>query len=300
MSKLSSMLGTLVIFLIAALLISTYFKMEGYDVANKVPVVEIKGMITYDGGGGLIVETISSKDIVEELAKHEADESVKGVILEINSGGGTVVASKKVADAVSKMSKPVVTVVGESAASGAYWIAAASDWIVADELSIVGSIGVLGSYLQISELMDEYGVEYERVVAGEYKDVGTPFKEPSKEEAELLQSKIDMVQEVFAEEVAEYRDLDEEAKEKISTGEFFFGKEAIEIGLVDEIGGMGNALNMTKMLANESDAKLYLKPKQTKLLDKLTGFSAFSSYYFGRGFANEFLAEKDKGVEISV
>ncbi|MFH1638251.1 MAG: signal peptide peptidase SppA [Candidatus Woesearchaeota archaeon] len=298
MSKISSMLGTLVIFLIAALLISSYFKMEGFDVGKKIPVVEIKGLITYDGSSSFLMQATSSKEIIKQLGKYEADESVKGVILEINSNGGTVVASKSLADAVSRMQKPVVAVVGESAASGAYWVAAASDAIVADELSMVGSVGVLGSYLQFSGLMDKYGVEYERVVAGKYKDVGSPFKELTDDEEKMLQGKVDMIQDTFSEEIANYRHLNYGVKERIATGEFFLGKEAISLGLVDELGGMGNALNITRGLANDTDAQLYFKPEPSRFFDKLLGFSSQASYYFGRGFGREFLASGENGLEI--
>lgn len=300
MSKISSMIGTLVIFFVAALLISSYMKIGGYDVAKKVPVIEIKGLITYNGIQSFLAETTSSKDIIELLAKYEQDESVKAVILDINSNGGMVVASKQLADAVSRMQKPVVAVVGEMAASGAYWVAAASDAIVADELSMVGSIGVLGSYLEFSGLMEEHGVEYERLVSGKYKDAGSPFKELSEEEKELLQKKINIIQKKFEDEIVEYRNLDDDARERVSTAEFFLGSEAIELGLVDELGGMGNALNISKHLANETDIVLYHKPQQKKLLEKLTGFSSQSSYFFGRGFAKELLVSNEQGAIIRV
>lgn len=300
MSKISSMIGTLVIFFIVSLLISSYMKIEGYDVGKKIPVIEIKGFITYDDGQSFLTETTSSKNIIEQLAKYEADESVKAVILEINSNGGAVVASKRLADAVSRMQKPVVTVVGEMAASGAYWVAAASDAIVADELSMVGSIGVLGSFLEFSGLMEEHGVEYERLVSGKYKDAGVPFKELSEEEREMLQKKVDIIQKKFEDEIVSYRNLDEDVRERVATAEFFLGSEAIELGLVDEIGGMGNALNISKNLANETDAVLYRKPERKKLLDKLTGFSTQNSYFFGRGFAKEMLVSGEQGVDIRV
>ena len=123
------------------------------------------------------------------------DVRIKGVIFKINSPGGSVVGSKEIGNAIKKLGKPSVAVIREVGASGAYWVASSADVIIADELSITGSIGVISSYLQFSKIMEEYGITYERLVGGEHKDMGVPYKQLSKEEQIIMQKKINIIPE---------------------------------------------------------------------------------------------------------
>jgi protease-4 len=184
------------------------------------------------------------------------------------------------------MDKPVVALVKESAASGAYWVASSSDLIIADELSIIGSIGVIGSYLQFSGLMDKYGVEYERLVAGDVKDLGSPYKELSKEEKALLQSRINEIQKYFLNDVTNSRKLSKESVAKISDGSFYLGIEAKQLGLIDEFGNMDVAFNETKRLANVTNAKLQFMQQRQSLTAALSQFTSKSSYVLGQGIGD--------------
>ena len=107
--------------------------------------------------------------------------------MEINSPGGSAVASDEIATAVKNAKKPVISLIREVGASGGYWVASASDYIIANRMSITGSIGVISSYLEFSGLMEKYGVGYERLVAGENKDLLTPYKKLEADQKALVQ-----------------------------------------------------------------------------------------------------------------
>jgi protease-4 len=205
----------------------------------KIAVVPIQGVIltASDGFGGVT----SSAFVVEELKSISEDPSVYAVILEINSPGGSGVASDEIARAVRTLDKPVVAVIRESGASGAYWIASSTDRIYASRLSTVGSIGVIGSYLEFSGLMDDYNVSYQRFVAGKHKDFGSPFREPTEEEADRYQEILDGLHTLFIEEVARGRNMSVEDVRSLADGFIYTGIQAREEGLIDEFGTVSDA-----------------------------------------------------------
>ena len=159
--------------------------------SGNVAVIAIKGPIMAENSGGMFGSgAATSTDIVNYIEEAEKDPGVKAVLFEINSPGGTAVASDEIAQAIhllkEKTNKTTVAWIREVGASGGYWIASASEYIVANRMSITGSIGVISSYLDFSGLMDRYDVNYQRLVSGEHKDMGTPFKPLSKEEEIIL------------------------------------------------------------------------------------------------------------------
>ena len=170
-----------IIILILFLLYATSFliakNIEETPLSSKIAVIPIYGTITIGNYNSLLQQsTTSSSTIINFLNQAEKDKSVKAILLEINSPGGTAVASSEIADKVSSIQKPVVAFIREVGASGAYWIASSCDKIVANPLSITGSISAISSYLEFSDLMENYGVKYEKLTSGEYKDIGSPFR----------------------------------------------------------------------------------------------------------------------------
>lgn len=288
----------LLLFFLASAALSFLLEFKGIDVSPKVVVLPIKGEISFNSRDGFFSRGFSADDAIKSLDELNKDESVKGVILEIDSPGGNVVASKQLADKVKSLNKPVVSLVKESAASGAYWIASASDWIVADELSVIGSIGVTGSYLQFSELMKKYGVEYERLVAGDVKDLGTPYKELTTEEKKILQSRINEIQAYFVNDVASSRKLSAEIIKKINDGSFYLGEESKKLGLIDEFGNIDVAHNATKKLANVKEAKLVFIEKQPNLAQAISEFTSKFSYQIGKGIGDSFLVSRDELLSV--
>ncbi len=273
------------LFLIASLVSSVLFNDNKFT-GNTIIVVPLDGVITTQGSGGSLFEGsgVSSTELIKKIKELNEDSSIKGVIFEIDSPGGTVVASQEISDAVKELKKPKYAVIREVGASGAYWVASATDKIIASPMSITGSIGVLGSYLEFSKLFEKYGVTYERFTGGEFKDLGSPYKIVSEEERKLLQGKIDLVHDYFIKEVAKNRKMDEVKVRKLATGEFYLGQEAKDLGLIDELGNRETAINEMKKQLNLTDVNIEEMKEQPNLFQALGQLFAYS---FGRGFAAE-------------
>ena len=212
---------------------------------------------------------------------------VKAIIFEINSPGGTVVGSRDISAEIEACSKPTVAWLREVAASGAYWIAASTDRIVADPATITGSIGVTGSFLEFSKLMEKYGITYESITSGPYKDLGSPYKETTEEERLLLQKKINAIKDMFVEHISESRGMSVSKVTGLATGEIFLGTEAYENGLVDVLGSKQEALAVAEELAGEK-LTLFRYSIKKSLLERLTQAIASSAYFIGRGFGDSF------------
>jgi protease-4 len=233
-----------------------------------------------------VIGSNSAEEIIGLLDEVSKDVAVKAIILEINSPGGTVVASEEIANKVKEIDKPVVAWIRETGASGAYWVASAADYVVADRASMTGSIGVTASYLEFSGLMDEYGVKYERLVTGDYKDTGSPFKELSKEERGYLEGKINSINDMFIQEVAENRDLSEGQVTRLATGEIFLGEEAYSLGLVDLLGGEKEAQAAAESLAELKTSKLIKIEPARSLFDLIRKDVGVMFYQIGRGIGD--------------
>ncbi len=269
------------------------------ETSNKIGVISIRGPITLGGNGasgGLpFQENIDSGTIISFIESASADKNIKAIILNINSPGGTVVASKEIVDAVKKVDKPVVALIREVGASGAYWIASAADLIVADPLSVTGSVGVAGGYLEFSDLISEYGVEYHSLKTGRYKDLGNPFVDLSPEGRGLLQKKLDIIHEYFVDDVSKNRGKDLKA---YGNGLFYLGKEAKEIGLIDELGGKDEAVMFVKELAGIKEHELVFYRPKASLFDVLSKLSSNIGFSVGQGIGSQFLIEESYGFKL--
>ena len=271
-SKLKPIILTVVAFLVIIFLILplSFSLFNGTKIGN-VALIPINGVITGNGGSILGQGTISSSEIVEYIEKANSDIQIQAIVIEINSPGGSAVASDEIAAAILKVEKPVVAMIREVGASGGYWIASATDHIIANRMSITGSIGVISSYLEFSGLMEEYGVGYERLVAGKYKDMGAPFKKLNSEEKKIMQSKLDKIHDYFVREIANNRELSESEVKKLATGEFFLGVEALDNGLIDQLGNKDTTKEylMENYELKEVDFVVY--QTEVGFLDILTG-----------------------------
>ncbi len=231
------LVGLFIFLLLVLLALPLFFSLFDGNSRGNVALIPLSGVLTGDGGQSYLGQpTTSSQDIVEFILQAEEHPQVRVILLEINSPGGSAVASDEIAAAVKSSDKPVVALIREVGASGGYWVASAADYVMANRMSITGSVGVLSSYLEFSGLMEEYGVGYERLVAGERKDIGTPFRKLSDEERRLLEGKLKRIHEFFIQEIAGNRNLEVEEVRRLATGEFYLGVEALELGLVDALG----------------------------------------------------------------
>jgi len=202
-------------------------------------MVEVKGPISRDGGGGGFPPTgpttPGADDIVEQIEQADDDGASEALVVKLNTPGGEVVPSDDIRRAAADFDGPTVAYATDTCASGGYWIASGCDRIFAREGSIVGSIGVIGSRVNASELAEKVGLKYERLAAGEYKDAGTPLKEMDDDERDYLQGLIDGYYDEFVERVVEGRELEEE-EIRDTEARVYLGEDARELGLVDELG----------------------------------------------------------------
>jgi protease-4 len=209
-------------------------------------IIKITGPISTESGSSVFSSGgASSTEIVRELQQARDDDNIKAVILEINSPGGSAVASDEIAQAVKAVraeNKTVVAWIREEGASGAYWVASSSDHIIANRMSITGSIGVISSYMQFDRFLARYNVSYNRLVAGNRKDIGDPFVNLTEENRRFMEAKLDRIHGFFIAEVAQNRNMSYDDVAKLADGQFFLGVEAKEAGLVDELGGKKEAL----------------------------------------------------------
>lgn len=219
---------------------------------GNIALLSLNGIITvgdnipsfFDSG------SVSSTKVVKIIEEIKKTPEIKGVILEINSPGGSPVASSEIGNAIKDLNKPVVAVIREMGASGGYWIASAADKIFANELSITGSIGVTASQLAFPELLKEYNITYRRLVAGKYKDAGSPYKKMTNEEKALFQNVLNLTYDSFIKEIANNRNLPIEKVKELATGFVYLGKEAKELGLIDELGGRKEAIDYLEKKLN--------------------------------------------------
>lgn len=233
-----------------------YVSGEGPD---KIVVLPIHGQLEVAGAAtGLRADLSTPEGMRNALQQAAEDESVAAVILEINSPGGEVTASDRMHQLISDFrqtaQKPVVVSMGPTAASGAYYISTPADNIVANRTTLTGSLGVLLQVPDVSEAADNLGVRMETIKGGELKDMLSPFKGLSPEEREILQSIADESYDRFVEVVVEGRGLPEERVRELADGRVYSGEQALELGLVDEIGTLDTAVELSRELAGVEEA----------------------------------------------
>lgn len=291
----------LVLWLMAYFVSFLVFDETPISSGNEIVIIPVKGMITLQGEGSLFSSSTSGEEIVKRIEEANNDPSVKAIVLEINSPGGTVMGSKVIVDALKKVDKPVIAVITEYGTSGAYWVASQADYIVADELSIVGSIGVLGSYLEFGGLLEDYNVSYQRLVTGKYKDISTPYREMTSEEEALVMERLQGIHDYFVNDVAKGRSMEVKAVEELATGLFFLGQDSIENGLIDYIGNKEYAIGLANEMAGISDGQISEYSEEESFWDRIfLKYTAYSSYYIGQGIGSVIFSAEISEMEIHV
>ena len=265
---------------------------DGSQYGN-VALIPIEGGVTTTGGklGG--ERTIPSDTLVQFVKAAEEDSQIKVIMLEINCPGGTPVATDEVVEAIKKAEKPVIAVIREVGASGGYWIASASDHIIANRMAMTGSIGVRSSWLEFSGLMEKYGVGYEQVNGGEYKEFVSPYKKMQDNEKALLQKSVDKIHQYFISGVAENRGLSLDQVSKLATGEVFLGVEAFNNGLVDQLGNKDTAEEYIKDNYDLEKIDYVVYEQELGFLDLLTGLSTDLMFNVGQGIGSMLLKENN-------
>jgi len=204
-----------------------------------------------DESGYPFVDQASSQFITTSIVDAEESNNIKAIILEIDSYGGFPVAAEEVANALRNTKKPTVVFIREGAVSAAYWAATGADTIFASRNSDVGSIGVTMSYLDYSDQNARDGIKYISLSSGKFKDSGDPDRPLTAEEQELFMRDVNILHDNFVKVVSDYRGLDIEKVRAIADGSTVLGQTALELGLIDKIGGFYDVKDYLKELLNE-------------------------------------------------
>ncbi|MFH1133546.1 MAG: signal peptide peptidase SppA [Nanoarchaeota archaeon] len=252
--KWMTILTTIAVLGLLSLLFAWLLQSPGLPLSQGgVAIIPVKGVLVSEPSAGFFTsDEADAKTIIAFLREAEDDQGIKAIILDINSPGGSPVPTDEISRVVKESNKTVIAVIHDVGASGAYWIASSADIVVANPMSVVGSIGVVSSYVDFAGLMERYGVRYNRLVSGEYKDAGSPFRNLTTEERYLLQAKLDLIRDRFIDEVAANRNLSREKVEGLADGMVLLGSEAKDAGLVDVLGTRDDALVILEQRFNAS------------------------------------------------
>ena len=247
MARRAFVLGaSLVIYLVvAALFVATLRSLarsgvDGFPLGPRVALVELEGVI------------IDTGDLIRDLRQHRENPLVKAVVIRINSPGGVVAPTQELHDALQRLreaGKPVVASLGAVAASGGYYVAVAADRIYASPGTLTGSIGVIMQLANLQSLFKKVGVDWIVVKAGQFKDLGNLGRPMTPEERRVLQALLDDVHRQFIRAVMDGRKLDRSEVMTIADGRLFSGAQAKANRMVDELGGLEEAVNGAAKLA---------------------------------------------------
>jgi protease-4 len=222
---------------------------------DAVAIIRVEGPILpgeapppnpFSGGGGVAY----SETIIEQLEKADENEDVKAIILFVDSPGGSVFASDEIYLKIKELNKPIVTAMGSLAASGGYYVSAATDEIWASPHTLTCSIGVIMQIPNLEEFAEEFGVTMVVVKSGKFKDIGNPFREFTEEDRGVIQALIDEAYDAFVGIVAEGRNMSPERVRELADGRICSGKQAQEMGLVDQLGYLPKVIERAAELGN--------------------------------------------------
>ena len=207
---------------------------------DRIVIITLAGAIQ-EGPGGPFAAGISPRMVYNQLERAAEDDLIRGVVLRVESPGGSIAASQEIAGMIRDFEKPVVVSMADMAASGGYYISSAAQGIVAQPGTITGSIGVISQVINMEGLYEMLGLEVETIKSGEHKDMLS--RTPSEEEREILQNISDEAYNQFVAAVAEGRGMSFEEARELATGELYLGSQALELGLVDRLGGVEEAIS---------------------------------------------------------
>lgn len=244
-----------VFFFFSVLVIASFLgRPTAFPVGEKIAVVEVQGVIA------------TSRDLMETIIDFRDDESVKALVLRINSPGGAVGPAQEVYEEVKKTAKvkPVVVSMGAVAASGGYYVAVPAQRILANPGTITGSIGVIMQFTNFEELLGKIGLKSEVVKSGGLKDIGSATRPMTEQDRKVLQSLIDDVHQQFMTAIAEGRKMDLKKVKALADGRIFTGRQALEAGLVDELGNLHDAIAIAGKLGGIEGRPQVVYPAQSK------------------------------------
>lgn len=211
----------------------------------------------------------NSQEFIKAMDKYKANKNVKAFIIHINSPGGVIGPTQQIYRYIKELEVPVYAAMESVAASGGYYVAAACKKIYALPGTITGSIGVMLQLSNFRQLMDKIGINFITVKSGQFKDIGSPYRDISVEEKAILQETINDLYAQFVNDIKDNRKLDNETLKKYADGRIFTGLKAEQIGFVDKIGTVEDAFNDLKVVLKNPNIKLHKHEKEKKFIEKL-------------------------------
>lgn len=240
---------------------------------DKIAILPIRGIIRTEPTALLPDDTATVESVQERLEHIKNDDKVKAILLLIDSPGGGITASDIIYNDILKykeeLGEKIVVLMGDVAASGGYYIAVAADKIIAHPTTVTGSIGVILPLINISDLIHKYGIKDDSITSGPLKDIGSPTRPMTPEEKEILEGIIHDMYERFVSVVAAGRDMPIEKVKKLADGRIYTAQQALEDGLVDQLGYLSDAVKQAKELAGLDEALVIEYEKKWSLGDLL-------------------------------
>ncbi len=230
-----------------------------YKTTPKIAIIDINGVIS------------DSTDIIRQFRIVERDNSIKGIVLHVNSPGGAVGASQAIYRAIEKIrdKKPVVVSMENVAASGGYYVSSPANVIYANPGTITGSIGVIIQHVDATQILDKIGLKIENIKSGKNKDILYPNHKLTPEQKKLLEATILDVYEQFLDAIVKYRPIKKEELRKIADGRIFSGKQAKDLKLVDKLGNIQDAIEEAKKISKSPNAIVIKLKKEKGFLESL-------------------------------
>lgn len=254
---------------------------------NVIAVYYAFGDIVQEPSEGLTADDeIAATKVIKDLHELTENEDIKAVVLRVNSGGGSAYASEQIWHAITEMKakKPVIVSMGGMAASGGYYISCNANWIVAEPTTLTGSIGIFGMMPVAKELInDKIGLHYETVKTNRFGDYGDYTREMNDGEKESMQQYVNRGYELFTKRCADGRGMKQDDIKAIAEGRVWTGLHAKQLGLVDQLGNLDDAIKVAKKRAKVDECTILSYPAPKSMFDNL--FSQSS----GESYANEYM-----------
>ncbi|MGY4689215.1 signal peptide peptidase SppA [Salibacterium sp. K-3] len=257
-------------------------KVMEQGVGGKIAVIDLQGTIQDTGQtpGIMNAGTYNHQQFLRTLKSAGENNSVNGIILEVNTPGGGVVESDEIHDRIVEIQeeteKPVYVSMGNTAASGGYYISAPADNIVAHSATVTGSIGVIMQSVNYSDLAEELGIDFQTIKSGQYKDIMSGSRDMTENEEQILQRLVDDFYQDFVSVIAEGRDMSEEEVRDIGDGRVYSGEQALELGLVDELGTLDDTIALMEEEEGMNDPTVVRYQSEAFTFNQFLGTSARS------------------------
>ncbi len=236
---------------------------------DKIAVIYAQGGISSGEGDNLNIGSVTTSKAIKDARE---DKKVKAIVLRVNSPGGSALASETILREMelAKESKPVVVSMGDVAASGGYYISCKADTIVANPTTITGSIGVFGMLPNLEKMMkNKLGITTDRVKTNAYSDLGSPFRALTTNERGIIQNQVERIYDTFITNVSEGRNMTKSAVDSIGQGRVWTGEDAKELGLIDVLGGLEDAINIAAEMAGLDNYRIKNLPKLKNPIEEI-------------------------------